>query len=135
MKVLVVEPGYSPYETQIENTSAAIAEILETEHHDVVYPFGNRVIAVICGQDSTKSYNRNLIETGLIQGAFIVCGCRKGQLVGLTKEQVQRYARRLHFPEKFEERGGRLYSLPSEPKIKPKDERLGNPGRFSFFER
>lgn len=44
MKVLVVEPGYSPYETQIENTNAAIAEILEAEQHDVVYPFGNRVI-------------------------------------------------------------------------------------------
>lgn len=135
MKVLVVEPGYSPYETQIENTSAAISEIIETERHDMVYPFGNRVIAVVCGQDDTKPYNRNLSEIGLIQGIFIVCGSRSGQLVGLTKEQAQRYARRLHFPEKFEERDGKLYALPSEPKIKPKDERLGNPGRFSFFER
>ena len=55
------------------------------------------------------------------------------RLVGLTREQAQRYSRRLHFPEKFEERDGRLYSLPCDPKIKPKDERLGDPGRFSFF--
>ena len=77
----------------------------------------------------------SLGSIGLVQGRFIVCGSRRGRFVGLTREQAQRYSRRLHFPEKFEERDGRLYSLPCDPKIKPKDERLGDPGRFSFFER
>ena len=91
--------------------------------------------AAVYGGDAEKPYNRTLGSIGLVQGRFIVCGSRRGRFVGLTREQAQRYSRRLHFPEKFEERDGRLYSLPCDPKIKPKDERLGNSGRFPFFER
>ena len=93
------------------------------------------MIAAVYGGDTEKPYNRTLGSIGLVQGRFIVCGSRRGRFVGLTREQAQRYSRRLHFPEKFEERDGRLYSMPCDPKIKPKDEQLGNPGRFSFFER
>ena len=114
MKVLIVEPGYSPYEADIENTPTALTAILESEQYTAAFPFDNTVIAAVYGGDAEKPYNRTLGSIGLVQG---------------------RYSRRLHFPEKFEERDGRLYSLPCDPKIKPKDERLGDPGRFSFFER
>jgi len=146
LKVLIVEPGYSPYEADLENTPAALTAILmstEQKKGHVIsrnsavsaFPFDNTVIAAVYGGDAEKPYNRTLGSIGLVQGRFIVCGSRRGRFVGLTREQAQRYSRRLHFPEKFEERDGRLYSLPCAPKIKPKDERLGNSGRFSFFER
>ena len=135
MKVLIVEPGYSPYEADIENTPASLTAVLESEQYTAAFPFDNTVIAAVYGGDAEKPYNRTLGSIGLVQGRFIVCGSRRGRFVGLTREQAQRYSRRLHFPEKFEERDGRLYSLPCDLKIKPKDERLGDPGRFSFFER
>lgn len=120
MKVLIVEPGYSPYEADIENTPAALTAVLESEQYTAAFPFDNTVIAAVYGGDAEKPYNRTLGSIGLVQGRFIVCGSRRGRFVGLTREQAQRYSRRLHFPEKFEERDGRLYSLPCDPKIKPK---------------
>lgn len=112
MKVLIVEPGYSPYEADLENTPAALTAILESEQYTAAFPFDNTVIAAVYGGDAEKPYNRTLGSIGLVQGRFIVCGSRRGRFVGLTREQAQRYSRRLHFPEKFEERDGRLYSLP-----------------------
>ena len=108
MKVLIVEPGYSPYEADIENTLASLTAVLESEQYTAAFPFDNTVIAAVYGGDAEKPYNRTLGSIGLVQGRFIVCGSRRGRFVGLTREQAQRYSRRLHFPEKFEERDGRL---------------------------
>ena len=49
MKVLIVEPGYSPYEADIENTPAALAAGLESEQYTAAFPFDNTVIAAVYG--------------------------------------------------------------------------------------
>ena len=96
MKVLIVEPGYSPYEADLENTPAALTAVLESEQYTAAFPFDNTVIAAVYGGDAEKPYNRTLGSIGLVQGRFIVCGSRRGRFVGLTREQAQRYSRRRH---------------------------------------
>ena len=74
MKVLIVEPGYSPYEADIENTPASLTAVLESEQYTAAFPFDNTVIAAVYGGDAEKPYNRTLGSIGLVQGRFIVCG-------------------------------------------------------------
>ncbi len=38
MKVLIVEPGYSPYEADLENTPAALTAVLESEQYTAAFP-------------------------------------------------------------------------------------------------
>ena len=52
MKVLIVEPGYSPYEADIENTPTALTAILESEQYTAAFPFDNTVIAAVYGGDA-----------------------------------------------------------------------------------
>ena len=47
MKVLIVEPGYSPYEADLENTPAALTAILESEQYTAAFSFDNTVIAAV----------------------------------------------------------------------------------------
>ena len=72
MKVLIVEPGYSPYEADIENTPASLTAVLESEQYTAAFPFDNTVIAAVYGGDAEKPYNRTLGSIGLVQGRFIV---------------------------------------------------------------
>ena len=60
MKVLIVEPGYSPYEADIENTPASLTAVLESEQYTAAFPFDNTVIAAVYGGDAEKPYNRTL---------------------------------------------------------------------------
>ena len=50
MKVLIVEPGYSPYEADIENTPASLTAVLESEQYTAAFPFDNTVIAARDGR-------------------------------------------------------------------------------------
>lgn len=116
MKVLIVEPGYSPYEADLENTPAALTAVLESEQYTAAFPFDNTVIAAVYGGDAEKPYNRTLGSIGLVQGRFIVCGSRRGRFVGLTREQAQRYSRRLHFPENLKKGTGGCTRCPATRK-------------------
>jgi hypothetical protein len=49
LKVLIVEPGYSPYAADLENTPAALAAGLESEQYTAAFPFDNTVIAAVYG--------------------------------------------------------------------------------------
>ena len=49
LKVLIVEPGYSPYEADIENTPASLTAVLESEQYTAAFPFDNTVIAAVYG--------------------------------------------------------------------------------------
>ena len=57
MKVLIVEPGYSPYEADIENTPTALTAILESEQYTAAFPFDNTVISTAFGLDLNAYYN------------------------------------------------------------------------------
>ena len=72
MKVLIVEPGYSPYEADIENTPTALTAILESEQYTAAFPFDNTVIAAVYGGDAEKPYNRTLGSIGLVQGLSLI---------------------------------------------------------------
>ena len=89
MKVLIVEPGYSPYEADLENTPAALTAVLESEQYTAAFPFDNTVIAAVYGGDAEKPYNRTLGSIGLVQGRFIVCGSRRGRFVGSRRSGIR----------------------------------------------
>lgn len=82
MKVLIVEPGYSPYEADIENTPTALTAILESEQYTAAFPFDNTVIAAVYGGDAEKPYNRTLGSIGPCTGAVHRVRQPKGPVCG-----------------------------------------------------
>ncbi len=135
MKVLIVEPGYSPYEADLENTLASLTAVLESEQYTAAFPFDNTVIAAVYGGECRKAVQPDAGQHRPCTGTVHRVRQQKGPVCGADAGAGAAVFAASALSGKFEERDGRLYSLPCDPKIKPKDERLGNSGRFSFLER
>ena len=95
-RVLIIEPGYCPYQAAFDSPQAAISEV----------------------------------EDGCtIRGRFLVCGLSESKMLGLSKEQAERYNRLLFFPQVEDMLSGDL----PVAKVRPLDERFGS--KISFWER
>lgn len=129
-RLLVVEPGYCPYESGFANPAAAIAEVIDGEHQ-ILTPFGTPKIGLICSSEQSRlRYNRQVGDEGLIvRGRFLICGLNGDKVVGLSKEQADRYSRLLFLPQVEDMFAG---DFPAA-KIRPQDERCGS--KISFWER
>ena len=81
-------------------------------------------------EQSQLKYNRQINDDGLtIRGRFLICGLSGDKIVGLSKEQADRYSRLLFLPQVEDMRFG---DFPAA-KIRPQDERFGS--KISFWER
>lgn len=100
MKVLVVEPGYAPYEKEIvglhgmqEVVGGAITAI---------YPF-DEPVAVVSNDDSIglgMPFNRNMENgCGGVFGPFFVCALEEDHFGSLTPEQMEIYKKKFHMAE------------------------------------
>ena len=129
-RVLVVEPGYCPYQAGFASSAEAIAQVIEGDHQ-ILKPFGTQKIGLICScEQSRLKYNRQINDDGLtIRGRFLICGLSGDKIVGLSKEQADRYSRLLFLPQVEDMRSG---DFPAA-KIRPQDERFGS--KISFWER
>ena len=92
MKVLIVKPGYAPYEAEINGLH---------EMQDVVggliqaiYPFREKV-AVVCNEEGIllgMPFNRSVPGGyGGVFGPFFVCGVGAEDFCSLTPEQIKTY--------------------------------------------
>ena len=93
-------------------------------------PFGTSKIGVVCSKNqSLLKYNRQLEDGCTIRGRFLVFGLSESKMLGLSKEQAERYNRLLFFPQVEDMLSG---DLPIA-KVRPSDERFGS--KISFWER
>ena len=130
MRVLVFEPGYSPYTAIFSDSAGAVSKVIRREH-EVKMPFDNDVIALVCdAQQDELLPNRSINDDLIIKGRFFVCGHDGNNLCGLTRKQADRYSRRYLYPEQFEHTGDGLIAVPQNPRVKPGDERLGKKGNI-----
>ncbi len=121
MNVLVVEPGFAPYEKEINGLS----EMQETVGGliQAIYPFEDRV-AVVCNDEGIllgMPFNRSM-EGGYggVFGTFFVCGLGEEDFCSLTREQVETYKQKFHRGEiLLGVRGNDPVTLKVQPKQRP----------------
>lgn len=114
MKILVVEPGQTPRTVEIGGTLREMQDMVGGLIQ-AVYPFAEPV-ALVCNDEGKLlglPLNRvlRLPETGeiydVIAGTFFLCGAPpdSDRFVGLTEDQLSRYAQRFRVPEFFGKEG------------------------------
>lgn len=121
MNVLVVEPGFAPYEKEINGLS----QMQETVGGliQAIYPFEEEV-AVVCNDEGIllgMPFNRSM-EGGYggVFGTFFVCGLGEEDFCSLTQEQMETYRRKFHHAEiLLGIRGNDPVTLKVQPKQRP----------------
>ena len=96
MNVLVVEPGFLPYEKEIDglpDMNKIVGGPIEA-----IYPFKENV-AVVYNANSANlkmEFNRSIPERdyGGVFGTFFVCGLGEEHFISLTPEQMRIYKER-----------------------------------------
>ena len=135
LKVLVVEPGFAPYEKEInglQEMQAVVGGLIQA-----IYPYKEQV-AIVCNEEGLLlglPFNRS-IEGGYggVSGTFFVCGLAEDRFCSLTPEQVKTYKQKFHQAEiLLGAKGNEAITLKVEPytKNKPTKEhgRSTPPGR------
>ena len=99
-RLLVVEPGYCPYQAGFPSAMAAASEVIEGESQ-ILKPFGTPRIGLICSKAQCRlKYNRQVNDEGVtVRGRFLVCGLNGDKVIGLSKDQADRYSRLLFLPQ------------------------------------
>ena len=101
MTVLMVEPGYVPYEKTIPNT-------LETKQELVgglitaIYPY-EEMVAIVANDEGillNMDFNRS-VEGGYggVFGPFFVCGLTEDDFCSLPPDQMERFKKKFHKAE------------------------------------
>ncbi len=100
MKVLVVEPGYAPYEKDIAGPHGMQEVVGGTI--TAIYPFAEPV-AVVSNDDSIglgMPFNRSMENgCGGVFGPFFVCALEEDHFGSLTPEQMETYKKKFHMAE------------------------------------
>ena len=96
MNVLVVEPGYLPYEKEINGLSEMQATV--GGYIEAIYPY-EEMVAIVCNEEGLINglpFNRS-VEGGYggVFGTFFVCGLSEDSFCSLSPEQMK------HYKEKF----------------------------------
>lgn len=97
MNVLVVEPGYAPYEKEInglKEMQATVGGLIQP-----IYPYEEEV-AVVCNEEGLLiglDFNR-VVPGGYggIVGTFFICGIGEEDFCSLTPQQMEKYKKEYH---------------------------------------
>ena len=108
-RLLVVEPGYCPYQAGFSSAATAVSEVIEGESK-ILKPFGTPRIGLICSKAQSRlKYNRQVNDEGItVRGRFLICGLNGDKVVGLSKDQADRYSRLLFLPQVEDMASGEL---------------------------
>ena len=121
MTVLVVEPGYAPYEKTIPNTLEAKQELVGGLI-TAIYPY-EEMVAIVANDEGillNMEFNRS-VEGGYggVFGPFFVCGLTEDDFCSLPPDQMERFKKKFHKAEiLLGVRGNDLITLKVEPKQK-----------------
>ena len=129
MTVLVVEPGYAPYEKTIPQELHAMQEIVGGLI-TAIYPY-EEMVAIVANDEGillNMDFNRS-VEGGYggVFGPFFVCGLTEDDFCSLPPDQMERFKKKFHKAEiLLGVRGNDLITLKVEPKqkdLKPEKQR------------
>ena len=121
MTVLMVEPGYAPYEKTIPNTLEAKQELVGGLI-TAIYPY-EEMVAIVANDEGillNMEFNRS-VEGGYggVFGSFFVCGLTEDDFCSLPPEQMERFKKKFHKAEiLLGVRGNDLITLKVDPKQK-----------------
>ena len=121
MTVLMVEPGYVPYEKTIPNTLEAKQELVGGLI-TAIYPY-EEMVAIVANDEGillNMEFNRS-VEGGYggVFGSFFVCGLTEDDFCSLPPDQMERFKKKFHKAEiLLGVRGNDLITLKVEPKQK-----------------
>lgn len=100
MDVLVVEPGYAPYEKSInglDEMQATVGGLIQA-----IYPYEEQV-AIVCNEEGLLhglEFNRSVPGGyGGVVGTFFICGLGEEDFCSLTPEQMEKYRKEYHKAE------------------------------------
>lgn len=100
MTVVIVKPGYAPYEADInglDEMQKVVGGIIQA-----IYPFEDNA-AVVCNDEGLfldLPFNRSVPGGyGGVFGNFFVCGLGEEDFCSLTPEQVKAYKKEFHSAE------------------------------------
>lgn len=120
MDVLVVEPGYAPYEKSInglDEMQATVGGLIQA-----IYPYEEQV-AIVCNEEGLQhglEFNRSVPGGyGGVVGTFFICGLGEEDFCSLTPEQMEKYRKEYHKAEiLIGARGNEPITIKVEPKQK-----------------
>ena len=128
MKVLMVEPGKVPYETEIEGGLESLQKAVGGSIQ-AVYPYEDPV-ALICNEEGKLMglpLNRSLADDNgeiydIIAGNFILKGLTEDNFGDLSPELMEKFSEHFKHPEEFVRIAGKILGVKqpvpgeSEPK-------------------
>ena len=121
MDVLVVEPGYAPYEKSInglDEMQATVGGLIQA-----IYPYEEQV-AIVCNEEGLLhglEFNRSVPGGyGGVVGTFFICGLGEEDFCSLTSEQMEKYRKEYH---KAEILIGARVNEPITIKVEPKQKK------------
>lgn len=117
MKVLMVEPGKVPYETEIAEELKPLQEAVGGDIQ-AVYPYEDPV-ALICNDESKLlglPLNRALTDGegnvyDILAGNFLLVGLGEEDFSDLSPDLMEKYKEKFEHPEKFVRIGGRFLAV------------------------
>lgn len=123
MRIIIVEGGKKPYETELEHDLESMRRCVGGDI-EAVYEPGGRDAAMICNDEGKLlglPPNRALRDEkgeiyDIIAGTFFICGTPPDSesFTSLTGEQVDYWLRRFAKPEFFVRVNGKLICVPVE---------------------
>lgn len=117
MKVLMVEPGKSPYETEIEggleSLQAAVGGDIQA-----TYPYDD-LVALICNEEGKYMglpLNRALYDDegrmyDIVAGNFLIVGLGEESFTDLPAELMEKFSEQFRQPEEFVRIAGKILAV------------------------
>ena len=122
MKILRIDPGQTPKETEISGTLESMQSMVGGLIQ-VIYPF-EADVALVCGDEAKLQglpLNRALRDDAghicdVIAGTFFLCGAPwdSDTFESLSDEQLKQYTERFRHPEIFIWLGKEILCLPAD---------------------
>ena len=120
MNVLMVEPGKTPYETQIGDDLQSMQAVVGG-YIQAVYPYEEPVALICCvsGKLDGLPLNRALRDSDgdvydIIAGNFFIAGLGQNDFTDLPHELAERFAEQFRQPEIFMRVNGKIIAAPMD---------------------
>ena len=129
MKVLMVEPGKSPYAAEIESGLKSLQAAVGGDIQ-AVYPF-EETVCLVCNEEGKLQglpLNRAMRDEDnriydIVAGTFFVCDCSTENFKSLSEEQLKRYTEKYKRPERFVQIDDQILAIPMPVKSDKERER------------
>lgn len=135
MKVLMVEPDRSPYETEIEGGLYSLQEAVGGDIQ-AVYPYDD-MVALICNEEGKYTglpLNRALYDEegrmyDIVAGNFLIVGLSEEDFTDLPADLMEKFSEQFKYPEKFARIAGEIIAV-KQPATNERQEKAPKPSHF-----